>query len=120
MSFPTELNQSALLEIFSQFRGRKVELDRLSLAVYDLVGYGLYKYFGDVKYIANDTPENVSAFNELSNLLTDPKMLEAGIRYLELRAKGFPTWQIIFLLIREFGPLLVLKLRELLQKLNVI
>lgn len=111
MAFPSEFPQSALLEVL---KGTKADLPHLVLAGYDLLGFGLYTYFGDVKYMPEGAFEVIQAATQSTELAG-----KIQARAIELRATGLPTWLLIITLLREFGPVilqLVQTIRDLFNK----
>jgi len=69
VSFPTDLPKDALTEVLAAFKG-DVDVPRLALAVYELAGYALGLYFGDVKFLMGANSKAVDMLNKLMALLT--------------------------------------------------
>lgn len=57
-SFPTEFPQLAAQTLIQgMLHSDKRDSGRMALAGYELLGFGLFKYFGDVKYMMQDAGE---------------------------------------------------------------
>lgn len=58
MGFPTEFPNLAVRQLGRVAMQKDTDRGRAALAVYDLIGFGLYKAFGDAKYLIDaDLPE---------------------------------------------------------------
>jgi hypothetical protein len=127
MSFPTDFPQTALTTLIDSFKGTP-NTGRLVLSVYDLVGYGLFQVFGDVKYLMGATPEVMSIVSKIMALFDSPefKQLLANLPqytqllgdFAQLKASGLPTWLVVIRLGVKYGPeavTLVLKLYNMLK-----
>lgn len=106
MSFPQELPKSAITEILSAFKG-EFDVPRLALAGYELVGYGAYLYFGDVKYLMGANSSAVDILNKLMNLLdpNDIAMYADVLKFAaEQLAQGKGYARIGFAILIKYGP----------------
>lgn len=107
MSFPTELPRSAIGVILDAFKVGPDDAGRLALAAYELVGYGAYLAFGDVKYLMNADPtliERIQKILESLNLDDLPKYAEVVAYVADLLAKGYRWPRIILSVTIKFGP----------------
>lgn len=56
--FPTEFpTQAAQVFVQAVLNKETRDVGRMALAGYDMLGFGLFKYFGDVKYLMQDPAE---------------------------------------------------------------
>lgn len=83
----------------------------IALAAYEVLGYGLHLYYGDVAWLAGLDFASLSAFAEGADLATKIRS-----RALELKAGGAGTFLIILKLLAEFGPVIV-KLADAIRSL---
>lgn len=131
MSFPTEFPHNAYTAVAVAFKTQQYDPNVLSLAAYDLIGYGLYCYFGEVNYpvgagpdvqkfvsdvLATFTPED---FKELAKNF--PEYLKVATRAMEMHGAGIPVWLIVIRLAIEFGPKvipLIKKIIALIEKMR--
>lgn len=91
MSFPNELPKQAIGKIFSVVRGEKPDADQLALAVYELVGYGLFLGFGDAKYAAGISPQILALVNDV-------------VASLDIKAlKDFPVGELVAFVFAELA-----------------
>jgi hypothetical protein len=72
MGFPTSLPGQAANQAAAFVLGRDTDKGRVALAAYDLLGYGLFQAFGDVKYMMASAPTGPppSAPPDVQNLLS--------------------------------------------------
>jgi len=112
MAFPTAFPEQALGVLLTAKEHTK---DRVALAVYDLVGYGLYKVFGDTKYLMQADPLVLAKLAVLLSKLPYDKLSKIVDRFNGLRTEGASYWRIAFTLVKEFGPV-VLEVVEILMK----
>lgn len=108
--FPKEFPQNALVEVL---KGKDASIPHLVLGGYELLGYGLYLYFGEVKYMPQGQLELIQSLS-----LTADAAQKITDRARQLKAEGMVTWLIIMQLLMEFGPVilkLAMKIRELLR-----
>lgn len=68
MAFPTEFPNVAFNQVVAVATGKDKDPARTTLAVYELVGYGLFLALGDVKYLMNASPETVALANHLKGV----------------------------------------------------
>lgn len=120
MSFPTEFPQQAVAVVISKVRGEEKSNAQLALAAYELVGYGLYHFFGDAKYMVG---VNLSQLDlaKLMEVLKSPEFLEnleafkdAGLMFLQ----GVPVWRIALRISIKYGPKVVLQLKRLIEAIR--
>lgn len=112
MSFPTELPQNALTTLAAIPAGDHVDPGRIALAAYELVGYGLHLYFGDVKYLMGASPKAVEIVNEViaafdQNTLDYMKslpLLEIAEAALAMYQGGTSPYLIAVKLAFKYGP----------------
>jgi len=96
MPFPTDFPQAAVLEIV---KGKNADLAHVVLAGYELLGFGLYAYFGDVKFPATGD------FETLSKLAESAEVAKAILAAAQtLASGGLPWWRIAIALATQFGP----------------
>lgn len=111
MGFPQEFPKSAVNTLLKY---KEQDAGHFALAAYELVGYGLGNYFGDVKYFAALDFGTVAVIAEGAEAIEKVKA-----KAKELKGAGVPTFLIILQLLAEFGPVilkLVKNLRELINK----
>jgi hypothetical protein len=109
--FPVEFPQSALLEVI---KGHDADTAHLVLAGYELLGYGLRMYFGDVQFMPQ------ADFDVIARVVVGAETAQRiAARAQELKGSGFGIAMIVIKLVIEFGPQilkLVESIRELLKK----
>lgn len=113
VSFPTEFPTPAIQNFVGLVIGKKPGAGVLALSAYDLVGYGLYSYFGDVKYLTQADPDVILAVGEL---VAGLPIAEVILKYNELKKSGLTVVIIILQLVKEFGPLVIALIRKLLER----
>lgn len=126
MSFPSDLPRNAVSVVVSEFTGSHDAHDHrlLALAAYELVGYGLYLGFGDLRYPMNYDPKTgrlasrILDFLEKLDLSDLPKYVEIALFIAELATAGV-SWPLIVLkVVTKFGPKilpLIFQIRELIK-----
>lgn len=111
MSFPKDFPKDGINTLVNA-GDQSTEL--IALALYDIAGYALGVYFGDVKYPAG------LDFNTLSKLAEGADVVsKIKARTLELKKSGVGIFVLIVKLLAEFGPVvlqLVQAIRELFAK----
>lgn len=126
MGFPTELPKSAVSNVLKLFGPDKPTNDLVALSVYDLLGYGLYLFFGETRYLMMGSEGFGSdLFKKIERIMSSPEFAElvkslpeyvpAIVRAIELKAKGVSNWRIGFTLVVEFGPRAVTMVTKLLS-----
>lgn len=113
MSFPTTFPEPAISVLVGAVSGKSPGAGPIALASYDLVGYGLFKTFGDVKYMMQFDPIVLA---KLAEAVPYDQVTKIVARYTELKATGISTWLLILTLVKEFGPVAI----QLIQKLRDI
>lgn len=91
--FPTEFpTMAAQVLIQSMLHKDSADKGRMALAGYDLLGFGLFKYFGDVKYMANALGDE-----DMAQLMASapPNIVQAleGLKTLD-QSKAIPEWAV--------------------------
>lgn len=107
MSFPNELPRSAISVVLDAFKVGPSDAGQLALAVYELVGYGAYIAFGDVKYLMGADPAILDKIREiLASLNLDdlPKYAEVVQFVLAQKDKGYGWPRIILSVTIKYGP----------------
>lgn len=110
MPFPTEFPRTALGTLVD---AKNNDLPHLVLAGYELVGYGLFMAFGDVKYLAGF---NFEVITELGNAADVTEKVTA--RAIELKGLGLPWYLLVLSLLKEFGPSVLTLIKNIREKLN--
>jgi hypothetical protein len=87
MSFPTEFpNQAAQVFIQAVLKPEGRDVNRMALAGYDLLGFSLFKYFGDVKYLMSDVQLIAAAPPHVQQTFEQFQTIDAS--------KPVPEWMI--------------------------
>lgn len=99
MAFPTEFPNPAVAQLLSIAEDQ--DPGRISLAVYDLVGYGLGFAFPDAKYPTGFSPEKLKQVKDVLAYLKNVDWQkwvavapEIVAFVVEMKQQGYPTWRI--------------------------
>lgn len=114
MPFPIEYPKDSIAALLN---AQKTDLPHLVLAGYEVLGFGLAQYFGDVKFNAGLDFGSLSKIAEGADLVT-----KIQTRAVALKGAGFGPIMVILKLLSEFGPIilqLVQSIRDLLNKPQV-
>lgn len=110
MPLPTEFPKVALATLLGYANGNPPDAKTTALAVYELEGYLLSLYFGDVQY-----PKGID-LSKLLLLAASPefsKAQEAVKKFAENKTAGLPLWKNLLQILATYGPqilALILKL----------
>jgi hypothetical protein len=108
MSFPSEFPRPALGTLL---HAKDAGIPALALAGYDILGYGLYLAFGDVKYLAGFDFETVTTLAEAAD-----QSEKIQKRYDQLKGSGVGMAMIILQLLQEFGPVILAFIKKIREK----
>lgn len=108
MAFPTTFPKEAINALLTF---KQQDPAHISLAAYEVIGYGLKLYFGDVAWLAGLDFETLSKLGEGADLAA-----KIQARAIQLKAGGMGTFLIIFKLLVEFGPV-ILQLADAIRNL---
>lgn len=111
MPFPTDYPKDAIAVVLTP---KTNDAAHVALAAYEVLGFALGQYFGDVKFHAGLDFETLSKVAEGADLAA-----KVQTRALELKASGVGVFVIILKLVAEFGPVifkLAQSIRALLNK----
>lgn len=111
MSFPVDFPKPAFSTLTGLLSTEKPSADLIALAVYDLAGYGLGLYFGDVKY-----PIGLD-LGKILEIATSPEFAHAKQaieRFVTLIASGTSRWRALLTVLFEYGPSVVALIKKLL------
>lgn len=81
MSFPSELDPTAVRQVIRFVTGADRDAERFALALYDLLGYGLGKFLNDPKFLASALPEDEVLVTELTGAIDREKLKELLEKY---------------------------------------
>jgi hypothetical protein len=110
MPFPTDFPKDAVATLIN---AKNNDTAHLALAGYEVLGFALSQYFGDVKFLAGLDFATLSKVAETADLA-----VKIQTRAQELKAGGAGVFLIILKLISEFGPVIaqvVAAIRDLLN-----
>jgi hypothetical protein len=118
VSFPQTFPQQSVAELMKLATDRShVDGGRVALAVYELAGYGLYCYFGDVRYLTGAAlGADVLMSPEFIQLATEYPQVAA--RFQELKGMGVATWLIVLKLVVEYGPQVLALVQKLIERIR--
>ena len=100
MPFPTSFPQSAVNELGKAVVTKEFNTDQLTLAAYELLGYALFTYFGDVKYYVQADGEVLAKVRKLLDKVPVGQLLAD---FAILKASGVPVWLIVIKLAAKYG-----------------
>jgi hypothetical protein len=107
MSFPSEFpTQAAQVFVQALLKPEARDTPRLALAGYDMLGFVLFKYFGDAKYLMQDAPLLTEAPESVQQTFAQMQTLDS--------TKPMPEWMMP--LIMEAVQWLIKTLMERLNK----
>lgn len=81
MSFPAELNTAAVRQVLRFVTGADRDVGRLTLAVWELAGFGLGQAFADPKFLADAAPGDEALVTELVGAIDREKLKELLEKY---------------------------------------
>lgn len=81
MPFPPDLDPTAVRQVLRFATGADRDPGRFAVAIYDLVGYGLSKYFPDAKLLASADPEDEVLITELTAAIDRDRLRELIEKY---------------------------------------
>lgn len=99
MPFPKDFPSQSLNALFT---AKQQDPAHLALAGYELIGYALHLYFGDVAWLAGLDFDTLSKMAEGAELAT-----KIQARAQELKKGGAGVFLIIIKLLVEFGPVIM-------------
>jgi hypothetical protein len=108
MPFPKDFPKEALHALMTV---KEQDQSHIVLAAYELLGYGLHFYYGDVMWLAGLDFDTLSKFAEGADLAA-----KIQTRARELKGSGVGVFLIIMKLLAEFGPV-ILKLAQAIREL---
>jgi hypothetical protein len=81
MPFPSELDPTAVRQVIRFVTGADRDTGRFALALYDLLGFGLGKFFADAKFLADADPADAALVAELTAAIDREKLKELLEKY---------------------------------------